>query len=955
MVVEELQILVGCDASTAEKVLTELETRLNRFVKQSASSMQNAKAIRAQAAAEREALKTEAARVKYANDIAKSNLALEAAQRKAAQAAEMLNEKTRKISASASEQSNAFEQMADGQCESLNKVAETAEEVERRLDEAMSKVPAGFGANAFKGRNPAAEAEALVPKEAQPVSRDLAEEFVKEANTAELFNMKLDELYNKLQRLLGAEEKLSEGGGTGQGLERVRGQILSVTEQIRKMKEKAKEAEAEIGNSGGGFSKLVAKAKEAAKKGANAFTKMSSSIKKSFSKLPSIAKSATSKTHSFFSKLGKAVGKILSRMIIWRSINAVIMGVQEGFKNMAQASQKANATLSDLQSGFTYAKNSIASAFLPALQAIMPVITKVTMAIANLFNMIGAMFAKLRGQSTFTKAAYVQQDYAQSLNKSNKAAKELKGTLAGFDQINLIQQQKDSGGGGAGDIGKMFEETDIADVLPTDIAKWIDKLKAAIAAGDWYGVGQIIAQGMNKGMSILDNWINNTLRPKGVEIMKAITDGMNGFIADFDWSLMGKTIADGMNAIIDILYTFWSQTDWAGLGQGLGNAINAWVENLDVALIAEMLNAKFRGLFDVAIQTLETVNWQELGDKVAQFIGTIDWSGLVDKLFEGIGAALGGLTAFFVGLIEPAWQSVTEWWRGIMEQAGGNVVAGLFLGIIDALVNIGTWIYEHICRPFIEGFKRAFGIHSPSTVMAEQGGYVIQGMLEGIKNVLATIGAWVVTNIFTPVMNAIKSAFGIVGGAANKLKEVGSAIIDGIKQGINNAWTSFKNWVTDKFRSVIDAAKSVFGIHSPSKVFAGIGGNIMAGMTQGIQRGKAAAVRSMADISKSLQGALNVDTSIGVPAFAKGGLVYGDTLAQVGEYANAKNNPEVIAPLDKLQSIMGGLNDKDTQTIIALLKRIADKDMEIALYPSAKLGRIVNQSVNMNNIAIGNV
>lgn len=954
MVVEELQILVGCDASTAEKVLTELETRLNRFLKQS-GNMQSTKAIKAQATAEREALRTEAARVKYANDIAKSNLALEAAQRKAAKAAEMLNEKTRKISASASEQSNAFEQMADGQCESLNKVAETAEEVERRLDEAMNRTPNGWGKKENARMDSDAEAFEQSYNRTAP-DRDLAEKFVKEANTAELFNMKLDQLYEKLQRLLGAEEKLSEGGGTGQGLERVRGQILSVTEQIQKMKEKAKEAEAEIGNSGGGFSKLVEKAKEAAKKGANAFAKMSSSIKKSFSKLPSIAKSATSKTHGFFSKLGKAVGKILSRMLIWRSINAVIMGVQEGFKNMAQASQKANATLSDLQSGFTYAKNSIASAFLPALQAIMPVITKVTMAIANLFNMIGAMFAKLRGQSTFTKAAYVQQDYAKSLNKSNKAAKELKGTLAGFDQINLIQQQEDSGGGaGGGDIGKMFEETDIADVLPTDIAKWIDKLKAAIAAGDWYGVGQIIAQGMNKGMSILDNWINNTLRPKGVEIMKAITDGMNGFIADFDWSLMGKTIADGMNAIIDILYTFWSQTDWAGLGQGLGNAINAWVENLDVALIAEMLNAKFRGIFDVAIQTLETVNWQEMGDKVAQFIGTIDWNGLVDKLFEGIGAALGGLTAFFVGLIEPAWQSVTEWWRGIMEQAGGNVVAGLFLGIIDALVNIGTWIYEHICRPFIEGFKRAFGIHSPSTVMAEQGGYVIQGMLEGIKNVLATIGAWVVTNIFTPVMNAIKSAFGIVGGAANKLKEVGSAIIDGIKQGINNAWTSFKNWVTDKFRSVIDAAKSVFGIHSPSKVFAGIGGNIMAGMTQGIQRGKAAAVRSMADISKSLQGALNVDTSIGVPAFAKGGLVYGDTLAQVGEYANAKSNPEVIAPLDKLQSIIGGLNDQDTKTIISLLRKIADKDVEIALYPSAKLGRIVNQSVNMNNIAIGNV
>lgn len=952
MVVEELQILVGCDASTAEKVLAELETRLKKFVEQS-GSLQSVKSIKQQAAAEREALKTEAARVKYANEITKSNLALEAAQRKAAKAAEMLNEKTRRISDSANQQSNAFEKMADSQCESLNKVAETVEEVERRLDEAMSKTPAGFGANAFKGRDPQSEAEAF--SGGQPASRDMTEKFVKEANAAEMFNMKLEQLYEKLQRLLGAEEKLSEGGGTGQGLERVRGQILSVTEQIQKMKEKAKEAEAEVGNSGGGFSKLVEKAKEAAKKGASAFKKMGASIKKAFSKLPAIAKSATGKTQGFFSKLGNAVGKILSRMIIWRSVNAIIMGVQEGFKNMAQASQKANATLSDLQSGFTYAKNSIASAFLPALQAVMPIITRVTMAMASLFNMIGAMFAKLRGQSTFTKAAYVQQDYAASLNKSNKAAKELKGTLAGFDQINLIQQQEDSGSGAGGDVGKMFEETDIADVLPTDISEWIDKLKAAIAAGDWYGVGQIIAQGMNKGMSILDNWINNTLRPKGVEIMKAITDGMNGFIADFDWSLMGKTIADGMNAVTDILYTFWSQTDWAGLGQGLGNAINAWVENLDVALIAEMLNAKFRGIFDLIIQTLETVNWQEMGNKVAQYIGTIDWNGLVDKLFEGIGAALGGLTAFFVGLIEPAWESVKEWWTGIMEQAGGNIIAGLFLGLVDALVNIGTWIYEHICKPFVDGFRKAFGIHSPSTVMAEQGGYVIQGMLEGIKNVLATIAAWVVSNIFTPVMNAIKGAFGIVGGAANKLKEVGSAIIDGIKQGINNVWTAFKTWVTDKFSSVIDAAKSVFGIHSPSKVFAGIGGNIMAGMTQGIQRGKAAAVRSMADISKSLQGALNVDMGIGVPAFAKGGLVYGDTLAQVGEYANAKSNPEVIAPLDKLQSIIGGMSDQDTKTIISLLKKIADKDVEIALYPSAKLGRIVNQSVNMNNIAIGNV
>jgi tape measure domain-containing protein len=43
-----------------------------------------------------------------------------------------------------------------------------------------------------------------------------------------------------------------------------------------------------------------------------------------------------------------------------------------------------------------------------------------------------------------------------------------------------------------------------------------------------------------------------------------------------------------------------------------------------------------------------------------------------------------------------------------------------------------------------------------------------------------------------------------------------------------------------------------------------------------------------------------------IPAMAKGGLVSGPTIAMVGEYAGASNNPEVIAPLNKLQEMMGG-------------------------------------------------
>ena len=43
-----------------------------------------------------------------------------------------------------------------------------------------------------------------------------------------------------------------------------------------------------------------------------------------------------------------------------------------------------------------------------------------------------------------------------------------------------------------------------------------------------------------------------------------------------------------------------------------------------------------------------------------------------------------------------------------------------------------------------------------------------------------------------------------------------------------------------------------------------------------------------------------------IPAFADGGIISGPTVGLMGEYPGAKTNPEVIAPLDKLQSMLGG-------------------------------------------------
>lgn len=60
-----------------------------------------------------------------------------------------------------------------------------------------------------------------------------------------------------------------------------------------------------------------------------------------------------------------------------------------------------------------------------------------------------------------------------------------------------------------------------------------------------------------------------------------------------------------------------------------------------------------------------------------------------------------------------------------------------------------------------------------------------------------------------------------------------------------------------------------------------------------------------------------------LPTFASGGIVSGPTLAYVGEYAGARNNPEVIAPLSKLQGLLDGGNGQDY--VVSALYEIADK------------------------------
>lgn len=66
-----------------------------------------------------------------------------------------------------------------------------------------------------------------------------------------------------------------------------------------------------------------------------------------------------------------------------------------------------------------------------------------------------------------------------------------------------------------------------------------------------------------------------------------------------------------------------------------------------------------------------------------------------------------------------------------------------------------------------------------------------------------------------------------------RIKEIGRNIVEGLKSGIKEKWDAMVEWFTDLGDKLINGFKNVFGIHSPSTVFAGIGGNMAKGLGVG--------------------------------------------------------------------------------------------------------------------------
>lgn len=193
---------------------------------------------------------------------------------------------------------------------------------------------------------------------------------------------------------------------------------------------------------------------------------------------------------------------------------------------------------------------------------------------------------------------------------------------------------------------------------------------------------------------------------------------------------------------------------------------------------------------------------------------------------------------------------------------------------------------------------RATSVYSINTVRTAWGG--IQGIGDSVSSLVDTLegtgSAWqkitASVQTFFSVMDGLRSIIEVVkmietvskATTAAKVVETGaitantSAITTEASVAITASLAKAAANNVEGTAAVAAAVAKIFAAHS-SIPFAGVG--IAAGLV-----------------------ALMIGTLASIPKFADGGIAYGPTVGLFGEYAGASRNPEVVAPLDRLRSLI---------------------------------------------------
>ena len=196
--------------------------------------------------------------------------------------------------------------------------------------------------------------------------------------------------------------------------------------------------------------------------------------------------------------------------------------------------------------------------------------------------------------------------------------------------------------------------------------------------------------------------------------------------------------------------------------------------------------------------------------------------------------------------LKTLWSSIIELWKVlepilipvlkvlgvvllvILGAAIAAVVASVWVAVnvLNILVNVFTWLVTTIKNAVVGAWNALWGF---------------------VQNVISAFN-WVRNAVSDGVSAAVNAVRNFLGNMVN----AGRDLIDGLIRGIGNAKDAVVNKIKDICSGALDAVKSFFGIKSPSRVMAEMGGFMMQGMENGIVRAGDAVVSATDNISQRI-------------------------------------------------------------------------------------------------------
>lgn len=267
---------------------------------------------------------------------------------------------------------------------------------------------------------------------------------------------------------------------------------------------------------------------------------------------------------------------------------------------------------------------ALINAFKPFVKALNSVLLVVISFVTKVTNALGAIFGWKYEDSgagladSFSDAAESAGDVADNTGQAAKNIDKMNKGIRQFDELKLITTndgsgKKGSGGSGGGASGgasggKLVKTDTIFKNYESDIKN----LKQ---------LGKYISDALSKAMESI-NW--DKIYSKARNFGKGLADFLNGLINPRLFGNVGKTIAGALNTAIYATLSFGQTFDWSNLGKSLAEGINKFFKTFDFKALAEDINTWVQGVYKTIKTMIENIKWSDVWKGVKDFLSNID-------------------------------------------------------------------------------------------------------------------------------------------------------------------------------------------------------------------------------------------------------------------------------------------------------------------------------------------